>query len=137
MRDIKYIVVHCSATPENKDVDVEDVRGWHLNIGWCDIGYHYFIKLDGTLQEGRPLEIPGAHVKGYNKHSIGICYAGGVDDRMNAKDTRTELQKITLVNLLKVLRKDHPDAVILGHRDFRGVAKACPSFNAKKEYEWI
>lgn len=137
MRDINLIVVHCSATKPTQDISASDVDRWHKANGWIGIGYHYFIKLDGTLEFGRPEDIKGAHAKGNNAHSIGVCYAGGIDEKGKPKDTRTELQQTTLVNLLKDLRSRFPNAQIVGHRDLKGVAKACPSFNAKEEYAWI
>ena len=93
MREINKVIVHCTATPENRVVTVEDVRQWHKARGWSDIGYHIMIYLDGTVHEGRPIERSGAHCKGQNKNSIGIAYVGGVDKDMNPKDTRTECQK--------------------------------------------
>lgn len=137
MRDINLIVVHCSATKPSQDISAADVDRWHKAKGWIGIGYHYFVKLDGTLELGRPEDITGAHAKGNNAHSIGVCYAGGIDANGKPEDTRTELQRTTLVNLLKDLRSRFPNAQIVGHRDLKGVAKACPSFNAKDEYAWI
>jgi len=133
MRKIKHIVIHCADTPKGMDIGVKEIREWHTKErGWSDIGYHYVIKLDGTIQLGRPLEKIGAHVKGYNSHSIGICYIGG-----KGGDTRTDAQKATLESLLYELKDIYPDAEILGHRDFPGVTKSCPSFNAKEEYKDI
>jgi N-acetylmuramoyl-L-alanine amidase len=136
MRKINKIIIHCTATPEGRHTTVEDVRRWHLDRGWSDIGYHFLIYLDGSLHEGRPVEIPGAHCKGHNKESIGIAYVGGIDKvNFKPKDTRTEEQKEALVYILEYLKIQHADAVIHGHNDFAD--KACPSFNATKEYENI
>lgn len=135
MRTIKYLVVHCSATPEGRDVDAKTIKSWHLNQGWSDIGYHYIIKLNGTVEKGRSDSVPGAGVKNYNKESIHICYIGGCDTSMKAKDTRTFQQKSALNTLLKKLKQQYPNAEILGHRDFPNVNKACPSFDAKSEYK--
>ena len=96
------------------------------------IGYHYVIKLNGIIELGRPLDMQGAHTKGQNKNSIGVCYIGGCDKDMEAKDTRTDAQKDSLIELLRVLKKMYPNAKIHGHRDF--AAKACPSFDATTEY---
>jgi N-acetylmuramoyl-L-alanine amidase len=137
MRDIKYIVLHCSATPLFMDVDAKDIDSWHKARGWKGIGYHYVIKLDGTLEEGRPIESIGAHVKGYNKNSIGICYIGGIGKDKKPADTMNELQDMTMVNLLKSLKEKFPSAHIKGHRDFPGVKKACPSFDANTKYGWV
>ena len=136
MRTINKVIVHCTATPEDRHTTVEDVRRWHLDRGWSDIGYHFLIYLDGSLHAGRPVEKQGAHCKGYNKGSIGIAYVGGIDKvNFKPKDTRTEEQKDTLVYILEWLKIQHPDAVIHGHRDFAN--KACPSFNATEEYDNI
>ena len=101
MREINKLIVHCTATPEFKDFTLEDVRGWHVKgNGWSDIGYHYLIKLDGTVELGRPVKKPGAHVAGHNKDSIGIAYVGGMDNQMEEWiDTRTDEQKDSLFNL--------------------------------------
>ena len=135
MRAINKIVVHCSATREGQDISTETIRGWHVkDRGWSDIGYHYVIELDGRLVIGRDVSIAGAHTRGHNSDSIGICYVGGVEsDGVTPKDTRTESQKLSLLNLITVLKSMYPEAVVYGHRDFS--TKACPSFDAKKEYE--
>ena len=135
MRKIDKLIVHCSATPEHKDFDVEDITEWHVKgNGWSDCGYHYVIKLDGEIQEARPIEKSGAHVAGVNKRSIGICYIGGMDKNMeNWIDTRTLEQKESLINILQDLKQEFPDAIIYGHRDFTD-KKPCPSFDAKNEY---
>lgn len=134
MRQINKLIIHCSATPEKKDFDVEDITKWHLENGWSGCGYHYVIKLDGTVQEGRPLTKNGAHTYGHNRDSIGICYIGGMSPKMAKwKDTRTDEQKEALVKLLLDLKKDYPDAEIYGHKDFTR-HKECPSFDAKTEY---
>lgn len=147
MRKINYIVVHCSATKENKYFNASDINKWHLNRGWSGIGYHYVVLLDGTIEQGRPEEITGAHVRGYNKNSIGVVYVGGLDGKGNAKDTRTIKQKESLKTLLKSLKSKHRNASILGHRDFskdinkngsiepNEYMKQCPCFNAIEEYK--
>ena len=135
MREINKVIVHCTATPENRVVTVEEVRQWHKARGWSDIGYHVMIYLDGTVHEGRPIERSGAHCKGQNRNSIGIAYVGGVDKAMNPKDTRTECQKEALYNILEHYKTKYPKVEIFGHRDFS--SKACPSFDAAKEYENI
>lgn len=135
MRNINKIIIHCSATPEGKDVKTETIRGWHIKgNGWNDIGYHYVIELDGSVHKGRDESKVGAHCQGYNFNSIGICYVGGVaKDGKTPKDTRTEKQKESLLALLKELKAKYPRATIHGHREF--AAKACPSFDAKSEYK--
>jgi N-acetylmuramoyl-L-alanine amidase len=134
MRTIKELIVHCTATPEGKYFDAADIDRWHKQRGWSGNGYHFVILLDGTIEYGRDLKKSGAHTRGRNSSSIGITYIGGMDANMQkAKDTRTEAQKESMLLLLKTLKKLHPNAVIYGHRDFS--SKACPSFDAKTEYE--
>lgn len=133
MRQITEIIVHCADTPEGRDVRAADIRRWHMTEhGWADIGYHFVVDLDGTIEDGRPIEKIGTHCSGHNANSIGICYIGGASRDMKPKDTRTQAQKDALVQLLKDLRKKYPLAKIYGHCDFAN--KACPSFDAKNEY---
>ena len=133
-RKIDKIIVHCSATREGQHIDVDTIRDWHVNgRGWSDIGYHYVIYLDGTVHPGRPIERSGAHTKGQNSNSIGICYIGGVEtDGKTPKDTRTPEQKVALDNLLFVLTDIFANTTIHGHNEF--AAKACPSFDVQAEY---
>lgn len=131
MREITEIIVHCSDTPAGRHTTVEEIRQWHLDRGWSDIGYHYVIYLDGTVHEGRPVERIGSHCKGHNKRSIGVAYIGGG----KGIDTRTEEQREAMVDLLVYLKTTYPKARIYGHRDFS--EKYCPSFDATKEYENI
>lgn len=135
MRKITKIIVHCSATPEGKDVKTETIRNWHVKDNhWKDIGYHYVIELDGSIHKGRDENAIGAHCSGQNSNSIGICYVGGVaKDGRTPKDTRTDAQKQSLLRLLKELKIKYPNATIHGHREF--AAKACPCFDAKHEYK--
>ena len=146
MRKINDIIIHCSATKEGVDIDIAEIDKWHKKRGFKKVGYHYFIKIDGTLQVGRQEEEIGAHVQGHNDDSIGICYAGGLDANGKPKDTRTNSQKQTLESLLREIRRRLPKTRIRGHRDFSkdldkdGVVekhewmKSCPSFNANVEY---
>ena len=134
MRNITKIIVHCSATPEGKAFSVDDIRRWHLQRGFAVIGYHFVIYLDGSVHVGRPLAKAGAHCKGHNAHSIGVCYIGGVaTDGKTPKDTRTDAQKASLVKLITELRQQFPNASVHGHREFAN--KACPCFDARKEYK--
>ena len=133
MRTIKNIVIHCSYTPKCAYFDIEDIRKWHVgDNGWSDVGYHYIVLLDGTIQKGREDKTKGAHVKGHNHNSIGVCYIGGA----NGEDTRTDEQKISLTHLIATLRRLYPDSTVLGHRDFKGVKKDCPCFDANNEYNF-
>lgn len=134
-RKINLIVVHCSATIEGEDYTVAEIRKWHLKRGFADIGYHYVVYNDGTVHVGRDVNKVGAHTAGYNAHSIGVCYIGGLDKNKKAKDTRNEAQKAALLELLKRLKALYPLATIHGHREFAN--KACPCFDAFKEYKNI
>jgi N-acetylmuramoyl-L-alanine amidase len=146
MRQITDIVIHCTATKEGKFFNAKDIDQMHKAKGWSGIGYHYVILLDGTVEKGRPDSKIGAHVKGYNSKSIGVVYVGGLDKNGRAKDTRTDLQKECLKELLKRLKWLYTTARISGHRDFspdlnkNGIIesnermKECPCFDAKKEY---
>ena len=132
MRRIDGIIIHCSATPEGRDVSAVTIRKWHKAKGWNDIGYHYIIRLDGTVEVGRPVEQPGAHCTGHNQTTIGVCYIGGVaKDGKTPKDTRTDAQKASLLELVKTLQTVHrvPSSNIFGHNEFAN--KACPSFDVQ------
>ena len=132
-RKINKIIVHCAATPEGKDFTVDQIRQCHLARGFSDIGYHYIIYRDGTIHKGREENVIGAHCTGQNSDSIGICYVGGcASDGKTPKDTRTPQQTAAMVKLLKELKAKYPGVKIFGHRDFAN--KACPSFDATKEY---
>ena len=133
-RAINYIVVHCTGTNSQLDISASDIDIYHKSLGWSGIGYNYVIKLDGTFEMGRDVNLIPSHVKGFNKNSIGIVYVGGLDSNLKPTDTRTEEQKKTLILLLTKLKFFYPKARILGHRDFIGVKKDCPCFNVKKEY---
>lgn len=133
-RSITEIIVHCTATPEGREVSVSEIRQWHKQRGFSDIGYHYVIHLDGSIEDGRDVDLIGAHCTGHNTHSIGVVYVGGMDKQNNQpKDTRTNAQKAALMSVLIDLKHLYPDARICGHRDF--AAKACPSFDATNEYK--
>ena len=137
MRRINLIVIHCSATKVTQEVPVSSLMACHLARGFKTIGYHYYITKDGQLHQCRPEELPGAHARRYNAHSIGICYEGGLDANGKTADTRTQAQKHTLVTLLRSLKVDYPDAEILGHRDLPWVKKDCPCFDARSEYSQL
>ena len=132
MRKINEIIVHCTATFPEQVVTVADVTRWHQKLGWKTIGYHYLVTLAGEIQAGRPIEEAGAHCKGHNANSIGVCYVGGLDTEGRPTDTRTPDQRQALETLLKQLRTQFPNAKIHGHRDF--AKKACPCFDATTEY---
>ena len=152
--NIDAIVIHCSATREGVDVRAADIRKWHLEKNFSDIGYNYVIDLDGRIEAGRPLTMNGAHCntkglsgKSYNLHSIGICYVGGLDRNGNPKDTRTREQKIALHNLVYLLMDEYPNIKeVIGHRDAspdkngdgkitkNEWIKQCPCFDARAEF---
>ena len=136
MREINKIIVHCSATREEENFEVAEIRKWHLARGFSDIGYHFYIDLYGEIHKGRDIDKIGAHCKGHNRNSIGVCYCGGVEaDGKTPKDTRNTDQRRALVAVLRTLKAMYPNAVIHSHNDFAN--KACPSFNATLEYENI
>lgn len=169
-KDIDSIVIHCSATQEGKEYTLEDIDLMHRKKGYSCVGYNYVIELDGTIRKGRPLTMDGAHCKdaglsgkSYNKHSIGICYIGGLESKRNAygklvvkkdsngnpipKDTRTDAQKRSLVNLVYDLMREYPSIKeVIGHRDASPDKnkdgkitrdewlKSCPNFDVRAEF---
>lgn len=153
MKTIDSIVIHCSATRAGQDVRAADIDKWHKERGFACIGYNYVIDLDGTVEVGRPLSMDGAHCntaglsgQSYNKHSIGICYVGGLDENGKPADTRTPEQKLSMTNLVNKLCDEYPITEIIGHRDASpdrngdGVIsrnewiKQCPCFDVKSEF---
>ena len=133
MRDLNRIILHCSATREGKDFSVDTIREWHVNgRGWSDIGYHWVIRLDGSIEVGRPLEKSGAHTKGHNKDSVGVCYIGGCDADGKPKDTMNPEQEKAWRMIVLSLRTLYGDLTIHGHNEF--AKKACPSFIVKEKF---
>jgi N-acetylmuramoyl-L-alanine amidase len=142
-RDIRRIAIHCTATREGQDISVATIKQWHLKQGWKDIGYHFVIALDGTVERGRPESIVGSHVAGFNTGSIGLVYVGGLDAQGKAKDTRTPAQKLSMAELVRALLAKYPGSDVLGHRDHSpdkdgdGVIepqewlKECPCFDVR------
>lgn len=134
MRNINEIIIHCSATKEGQDIISSTIREWHIAKGWSDIGYHFVIRLDGTIEYGRPIEKIGAHCKGRNKGSIGICYIGGVSsDGKTNMDTRTPEQRKSLESLVNALKTVFNISLVSGHNEYT-TFKDCPCFNVKKEF---
>lgn len=137
------IAVHCSATPAHMDVGVLQIRQWHIDKGWDDIGYHFVIRRDGMIQAGRGIQFVGAHVQGHNADSIGVCLVGGTDDAGKAQNNFTPEQFRSLAVILKRLRELYPHTIICGHRDLSpdlngdGIVepqewvKQCPSFDVR------
>lgn len=153
MEKIDAIIIHCSATKAGQDLRAKDIDRMHRARGFNQIGYNYVIDLDGKVEEGRPLGIDGAHcnTKGfsdssYNKHSIGICYIGGLDSKGNPADTRTPAQKATLRQLVAKICEEYSIIEVLGHRDtspdldgsgeieVKEYIKACPCFDVREEF---
>ena len=139
MRKIDEIIWHCTATLEGRAVTVNEVRRWHLERGWSDIGYHFLVGINGEVWEGRPLAIAGAHVRGRNARSIGVAYVGGIDADGRPKDTRTAAQRAALYRLTGELIERfglEARAAVRGHNEF--AAKACPCFNAPADWlDWL
>lgn len=146
MRKIDYIIIHCSATREGHILTPEALDLEHRRRGFRMTGYHFYIRRDGTTVSTRPLELVGAHVQGYNKHSIGICYEGGLDAQGRPKDTRTSEQRTALRLLVaRLLRRFRGNVRVCGHRDLspdlngNGMlepwewVKECPCFNVATE----
>jgi len=144
MRAISLIVVHCSATREDKSFTEHDLDVCHRRRGFNGVGYHFYIRKNGDIKSTRPLERIGAHARGFNSESIGICYEGGLDSEGHPKDTRTPWQKHSLRVLILTLLRDYPGCRICGHRDLspdlngngeiepEEWIKACPCFDAEK-----
>ena len=135
MRQVKKIILHCTATVEGQEFDITDVDRWHKKRGWKSVGYHYLIKQDGTLQVGRSLDEVGSHTKGENSDSIGIVYVGGLDANKEPKDTMTAYQELTLMELIFSLRTVLHWMPVHGHNEYS--SKACPSFDVQEKYKFI
>ena len=136
MRRINLIIIHCSATREDRPYPVTTLIADHIKR-FGHSAYHYYITRDGEVYQTRHENLVGAHARNYNKHSIGVCYEGGLLANGREADTRTPEQKASLWHLLKALKADYPDARILGHCELPHVAKSCPCFLASKEYASI
>lgn len=130
MRQIRHIIIHCSATSPDMDVGAAEIRQWHKDRGWQDIGYHFIIRRDGTLELGRPEREDGAHTVGRNHDSIGICVIGGTKyDKKTPDCNFTAAQWGALSLITKNMAQKYPEAKVSGHRDHT-TAKACPTFDA-------
>lgn len=125
---VKYLTIHCAATPEGRHVTAEQITEWD-KAKFGQTSYHWVVELDGVMRRTLRDDQKGAHVGGHNTSNIGICYIGGVDKKLNPKDTRTEAQKKSLLTLIRTYKERYPGIVIRGHRDWPGVKKACPSFD--------
>ena len=134
MREINLIVIHCSGSRCDRDYTFEALDRDHRSRGWNGCGYHRYITKDGTVHIGRPYEQVGAHVgPKFNPHSIGICYEGGLNEKGQFADTRTEAQKRSMAALIRELKVRFPKARVLGHRDLPGVRKECPCYDVRAD----
>ena len=131
MRQIKEIIIHCSATAEDRDYTVADIDRWHRARGFRKVGYHFVIYRDGSVHAGRSVSEVGAHCTGHNAFSIGVCYIGGLSKDGIPKDTRTPAQRDSMLAIIEQLKEDYPDATIHGHNAFAN--KACPCFKVPEE----
>ena len=136
MRTVKKIVLHYSATPSDRDVTAKEINEWHKARGFRMIGYHYVVRLDGTVEQGRPEEIIGAHVKGHNSNSIGVCYIGGLKgNSKKGSNTMTEAQEASVIGLIQDLLQRYPQSCVYGHRDL--TATQCPGFDVSKWWKKV
>ncbi len=145
MRHVDTIIIHCSATRSNVRLEPADLTKMHRRRGFNGCGYHFYIRRTGEICDMRPVERIGAHCKGHNEGSIGICYEGGLDAKGNPADTRTKEQIKAMRSLVEVLKREFPITVVAGHRDFSPDAdgdgviepeewiKVCPCFDVKKD----
>ncbi len=140
MRIISQLIIHCAYTKPSMDIGADEIRAWHLDRGWSDIGYHYVIRRDGTLENGRDLdkdgdvdEEVGAHALGFNANSIGICLIGGMREEGGSECNYTSVQWKALEDLIRLKRHEYPNVEVLGHNDLT-TAKTCPVFNVK---QWV
>lgn len=133
-KKIKYLTIHCAATPEGRDVKAKEISKWDI-AKFGQRSYHFVVELDGTFVRTLRDNQVGAHVGKHNTGNIGICYVGGMDkDMKKAKDTRTPAQKKSLKTLVATFKQRYPGIIVRGHRDWPGVNKDCPSFNVIGEY---
>ena len=130
---IKFLTIHCAATPEGRNVKAATINEWD-RAKFGQISYHFVIELDGTVVRTLPDTAKGAHVGGANSGNVGVCYVGGCDKAMNAKDTRTPAQKTALRTLVRTYQDRHPGIAVRGHNEWPGVKKACPSFDVS---DWL
>ena len=130
MRELNRIILHSTATQEGKDYDIDDIRKWHLQRGFSDVGYHFVIYRNGIIAKGRSLSIQGAHTLGHNDDSVGVAYIGGIDATGKAKDTRTVAQKVSMRALILYLRLRYRISNVMGHKQCSHTE--CPSFDSEK-----
>lgn len=129
-RPINHFIVHCAFTKPNMDIDADVIDRWHRNKGWSEIGYNFFVKRDGTVEDGRSLKTYGAHTLGRNRDSIGICYAGGMGMDGSVEDNITPEQMASILDKFREARVVYPGIKISGHNQHN--KKACPSFDMRE-----
>ena len=128
MRDINQVIIHCSFTKVSQDIGEEEIKDWHVNDnGWSDIGYHFIIRRNGKVEYGRDWTLAGAHTRGHNANSLGVCVVGGMSEEGRPEANYTSEQWVTLRNLVEFLTLMFPDATVHGHNEFSG--KECPCFH--------
>ena len=126
----EYIVIHCSATKPSMDIGLTEIKHWHVNErGWRDVGYHYVIKRNGEVELGRNIKDTGAHARGYNSKSVGICMVGGMAEDNSIEDNFTDKQWTALLDLTKQTLENYPDAKVIGHNEIS--KKDCPCFDVQ------
>ncbi len=135
MRELKRIILHCTATREGEQLDVSQIDKSHRDRGWSEIGYHYVLYADGTIATGRDIRKKGAHVKGHNHDSVGVAYVGGLDNNLVPQDTMTMQQEMAFLHLVNSLRVVFGDLSVHGHNEFSN--KACPSFEVQDKYKFL
>ena len=135
---VSYLIIHCSATREDRDYTPEQLKHDHLQRGFIDVGYHFYIRKNGSVTHHRRLNEVGAHCRPFNRCSIGICYEGGLDAKGKPKDTRTLKQRASLIGLLLDLHRHFPKAVIRGHNEMPGASpRECPCYRPSTEYAYM
>ena len=127
----EYLVVHCSATKPSMDIGLREIKRWHVDDnGWRDVGYHYIIRRNGEVELGRSNRDTGAHAAGYNHKSISLCMVGGMAENNSAENNFTAQQWTALLDLVKQIKVDYPEANVIGHNEIS--EKECPSFDVQK-----
>ena len=130
-KSTEYIVIHCAATKASMDIGLTEIRKWHVqDNGWRDVGYHYIIRRNGEVELGRSIRDTGAHAAGYNHKSVSLCMVGGMAEDNSAENNFTAQQWTALLDLVKQLKSDYPDADVIGHNEIS--EKECPSFDVQK-----
>ena len=130
-KSTEYIVIHCAATKASMDIGLTEIRKWHVqDNGWRDVGYHYIIRRNGEVELGRSIRDTGAHAAGYNHKSVSVCMVGGMAEDNSAENNFTAQQWTALLDLVKQLKSDYPDADVIGHNEIS--EKECPSFDVQK-----